>query len=1477
MKRRLFSLLLTGAMLLSMCPPGLALEAEAGGLCPHHQEHSFEVCGYVEAVEGQPCGHVHDGDCGFVEAAEEILCDMDCSETGEDGQIIHGEGCGYAPEAEGSPCQHEHDELCGYAEAVEGQLCGYVCRICPVQGMIDALPDAEDITADNRAEVEAQLDAIGKVWMELSDEEALQLDTVRLEAAQEALAAQDGQAAVDVPAPLAGETGDFTVTGGTLGTEYTYDADTKTLTISTSGTYTITGTGVVTTDKIVIADTVTVHVTLQNVNINVSKTINACAFEVAGNATCDLTLIGDNILKSGEQVAGLQVAVTDGKTASLTINENSTGNLTATGGKAGAGIGSGIHMTGGIIIINGGIINAIGGVGAAGIGSGTNAGFKSITINGGNITATSKKDQWGNAGAGIGSGYYNVQSDKGKIIINSGTVTAKGVGNRAAAIGNGAASTGCTFTTGQNGNAFIVASSENGAFISGSDNTTGWSGVIFQGNEGQVYGTPTLQEDVEITDDKELTIPVNSTLTIPNNVTLTNNGSIINNGTLTNNGTINGNGTITGSGSYSGKKIIPAVTAPAAVQDLTYTGVPQSLISVGSTNGGELQYSADNSIWATSIPTGVDAKDYTVYYKVVGNNYYNDVTAQSVDVMIAQKSITGADIALGDSLTYTGQEQKQTVTSVIIDGLTATYNVSGNERTNAGRQSLTVTGTGNFTGSQTKDFTIAQKSITGATVILGDSLTYTGQEQKQTVTSVIIDGLTATYNVSGNERTDAGTQALTVTGTGNFTGSQTKDFTIAQKSIAGATVTVSGNPTYTGQEIKPTVTVTVDGKHLGEATDYTVSYTDNTAVGDATATVTGKGNYTGTASTNFSIGKATPTVQVTVEMGGNTGARQAELTVTVTGVTSGAAPEGSVILTGSNSLNETLTLNDGTATHTWIGLAEGNYTVTAVYGGDQNYKEVTSEEITFNPSKQTQKQLTINPIGNKAYGDPSFELSTSGGSGTGAVTYESSDPSVISISGTTATIHKAGSVTITATKAEDENYNSATAMLSVTAGKKAVVFKANDKTVQQGGTMPAFDYAPVTLAQGDRVTTEPTAACTATDTNTTGTFPITFSGAVLTNGGSYEISYQPGTLTITAQSTYTMTVNGGTGGGEYAEGDTVTITATVPNGQRFTGWTVNEGGVTLDDASSATTTFTMPAQAVTVTANFQNNSSGGNSGSSGGGSYTPPTYPPTVEKPSEGGGAAAVSPSNPKPGDPVTVTPKPDDGYEVDEIIVTDKDGNPVEVTINPDGTCTFQQPKGKVTIEVRYKTVQPIETPWNSPFSDVSESDWYYEAVRFVQERGLMNGYSDGRFGANDPLSRAQLAQILFNKEGKPGVNYLLDFSDVADEAWYTEAIRWAASQGIVDGYGDGTFGPDDPITREQLAVILWRYSGSPAATSKELYFNDTDEISGYALEALRWAVENGILNGYGDGRLGPQGQATRAQVAQMLKNFIESQEKDA
>lgn len=185
-------------------------------------------------------------------------------------------------------------------------------------------------------------------------------------------------------------------------------------------------------------------------------------------------------------------------------------------------------------------------------------------------------------------------------------------------------------------------------------------------------------------------------------------------------------------------------------------------------------------------------------------------------------------------------------------------------------------------------------------------------------------------------------------------------------------------------------------------------------------------------------------------------------------------------------------------------------------------------------------------------------------------------------------------------------------------------------------------------------------------------------------------------------------------------------------------------------------------------------------------------------------------------------------------------------------------------------KPDEPIEKPWTNPFTDVAEGKWYYNAVRFVQENDLMVGYSNGEFGVNDDLSRSQLAQILFNKEGKPEVTGKTDFSDVSNKAWYTDAVYWAANKGIVSGYGNGKFGPNDAITREQLAVMLWNYYGSPTVTNTEFNFTDKNKISGFAMDAMRWAVDKGILSGCGNGRLEPKGLASRAQVAQVLLNSM-------
>lgn len=176
----------------------------------------------------------------------------------------------------------------------------------------------------------------------------------------------------------------------------------------------------------------------------------------------------------------------------------------------------------------------------------------------------------------------------------------------------------------------------------------------------------------------------------------------------------------------------------------------------------------------------------------------------------------------------------------------------------------------------------------------------------------------------------------------------------------------------------------------------------------------------------------------------------------------------------------------------------------------------------------------------------------------------------------------------------------------------------------------------------------------------------------------------------------------------------------------------------------------------------------------------------------------------------------------------------------------------------------------WTNPFSDIEESTWYFDAVRFVQENKLMEGTSTGTFDPEGNLSRAQLAQILYNKESRPDAAGDNGFADVSSSAWYAPAITWAATQKIIGGYGNGQFGPNDHVTREQMVVMLWRYAGSPLAANKQLNFMDADKASDYAVDALCWAVENRIINGTGNGVLDPQGLSTRAQAAQILQNFI-------
>ena len=174
-------------------------------------------------------------------------------------------------------------------------------------------------------------------------------------------------------------------------------------------------------------------------------------------------------------------------------------------------------------------------------------------------------------------------------------------------------------------------------------------------------------------------------------------------------------------------------------------------------------------------------------------------------------------------------------------------------------------------------------------------------------------------------------------------------------------------------------------------------------------------------------------------------------------------------------------------------------------------------------------------------------------------------------------------------------------------------------------------------------------------------------------------------------------------------------------------------------------------------------------------------------------------------------------------------------------------------------------------PFTDVPADAWYTEAALWAWREGLMVGTTKTTFSPDVATTRGMVVTILWRQAGAPVADYALDFTDVASDAYYAEAVRWAVSQGVAAGYGNGLFGPDDPITREQFAAILYRCAGSPAIPERVLDFIDAEQISPYAEDTLRWAVSEGLISGKGGGILDPQGEATRAQTAAMLMRYYQ------
>lgn len=286
---------------------------------------------------------------------------------------------------------------------------------------------------------------------------------------------------------------------------------------------------------------------------------------------------------------------------------------------------------------------------------------------------------------------------------------------------------------------------------------------------------------------------------------------------------------------------------------------------------------------------------------------------------------------------------------------------------------------------------------------------------------------------------------------------------------------------------------------------------------------------------------------------------------------------------------------------------------------------------------------------------------------------------------------------------------------------------------------------------------------------------------------------------------------------------------------------------------------------------YKNTSTGGGGG--GGGAVAPTTYDIVI--PSALANTVKADKTKAAAGDTVTLTAAGEG-----TLTVTDANGKTVALTDLGSGKYTFKMPSAKVSVGFETTADQPCDGGKDcpsAPFTDVDTAKWYHLSVDYVLTHKMMNGVSSRAFAPNANLTRGMLVQILYNLEGKPK-GTAANFSDVQADAWYAEAVGWAASNKVVTGYADGTFRPNAAVTREQAAAILYRYAQSKGIdvsvgeNTNILSYVDVQQASEYAIPALQWAVGAGVLNGKNGGRLAPTGTATRAEIAAIMQRWCEN-----
>ena len=959
-------------------------------------------------------------------------------------------------------------------------------------------------------------------------------------------------------------------------------------------------------------------------------------------------------------------------------------------------------------------------------------------------------------------------------------------------------------------------------------------------------------------------------------------------------------------------------TAPTAPTMSSRTTNSVTLNAISSAGQGAVQYgyvqgnSGTPTSWQDNTTfNGLSAgTDYTFYARYAGNDYYNEsqVSGGTSVTTLPEISTTNLDagyvgvpysatleanadsgktvtwaLATGSSLPNGLTLSNGTISGMPTKAVTdytftvqATINGEGDTQvTNSKELSITINqGTPVITATTYNGTTQTNTFDYGETITINGKITASNQapnnginsitepEQNQVglylgdtqlATAEVTDGSFAiTYETSKQGIQIGKDQPLTVKYGGSDdlnSGSTTVTITLNTKPVT-ATVTNTITKVYDG-DTNAAVELAVASKDLVNGNDE--------------ITVTGTGTYN-SADVGESIGVTVSNIQTVGDDSawynvsaptGVTGAitkatQEAPNAPTVIERTSSSVTLAALGMTGQGALEYGYTTGaEGEPAHwqtgtTFTGLTSGTtYTFYARYSGDNNYSPAVSERGTEASTLSTTDPNVVNP-GETVITDDGTKVTNDGEK----ITITPDD------GGTTTTITPDDGTTV-----------NGDGTVNVPDGSTVQTGDGPEMTLPGGGTIDP-DTGAITPDEGGSVVID-TGDGTTTITPPSGQ-PVTPNddGSVTIPGGStvtgsdgerVTIPPEGGTLQPGGEVKYTVTVTFDSQGGSQVPSQDITVGEPVSQpddptrtGYRFLGWyTAATGGARWDFTQPVTGDQTLYAQWA----------------------YLPPANPNyKITIGDTENGTVTVNPTAAKEGTTVTITPVPDAGYQVGTVSVTDRFGQAVAVDQQADGTYTFVMPDGQVTVEVTFLQGEATDLP----FSDVTESGWFYDAVTYAYENGLMDGVGTGLFAPNSETTRAQLVTILHRLAGQPAPSGDSGFSDVETGTWYTDAVAWAAQNGIVNGVSDTQFAPGDDITREQLAVILYRYAtyqGYDVSQRADLSgFVDAGTISTYAQEALSWANAQGLVLGFEDDSLRPQGTATRAQIAAVLMRFCQT-----